>query len=53
MLAGLDGDAEAHKALLEALSGVLRAYFKHQLTRIGKGSAWLPALCLTAFSIRV
>jgi RNA polymerase sigma-70 factor (ECF subfamily) len=39
MLAGLDGDAVAHKALLEALSGALRAYFKQQLTRIGKGPA--------------
>jgi RNA polymerase sigma-70 factor (ECF subfamily) len=39
MLASLDGDAAAHKALLMALSGHLRAYFKHQLARIGRGSA--------------
>jgi RNA polymerase sigma-70 factor (ECF subfamily) len=39
MLASLDGDAAAHKALLEALSGYLRAYFRRQLIRIGKGSA--------------
>jgi len=39
MLASLDGDAAAHKALLEALSGRLRAYFKHQLARIGRSPA--------------
>jgi RNA polymerase sigma-70 factor (ECF subfamily) len=39
MLASLDGDAAAHKALLEALSGHLRAYFKHQLSRIGRSPA--------------
>jgi RNA polymerase sigma-70 factor (ECF subfamily) len=39
MLASLDGDAAAHKALLETLSGHLRAYFKQQLTRIGRSPA--------------
>jgi RNA polymerase sigma-70 factor, ECF subfamily len=39
MLASLDGDAAAHKALLEALSGHVRAYFKHQLARINRGPA--------------
>jgi len=35
MLAGLDGDAAAHKALLTRLSAHLRAYFKTRLERIG------------------
>src|SRR5215469_10948288 len=39
MLAGFDGDAAAHKALLTRLSGNLRAYFKTHLARIGKGPA--------------
>src|SRR5712692_5119226 len=39
MLAGLDGDAASHKALLKRLSAYLRAYFKGQLLRIGRGSA--------------
>ncbi len=39
MLAGLDGDAVAHKALLSRLSTYLRAYFKGQLARIGRGPA--------------
>ncbi len=39
MLAGLDGDASAHKALLTGLSAQLRAYFKGQLARIGRPSA--------------
>jgi RNA polymerase sigma-70 factor (ECF subfamily) len=39
MLAGLDGDAAAHKALLARLSLHLRAYFKGQLARIGKAAA--------------
>ena len=39
MLAGLDGDATAHKALLKRLSAYLRAYFKGQLARIGRGPA--------------
>lgn len=39
MMAGLDGDASAHVALLKRLSTRLRAYFKNQLRRIGRGSA--------------
>lgn len=39
MLAGLDGDAAAHKALLGKLSTHLRAYFKGRLVRIGRGPA--------------
>jgi RNA polymerase sigma-70 factor (ECF subfamily) len=38
MMAGLDGDAAAHKALLERLSGRLRAYFKGQLGRFSRSS---------------
>ena len=38
MLAGLDGDAAAHKALLARLSLHLRAYFKGQLARIGRAA---------------
>src|SRR5579872_5771319 len=37
MLAGLDGDEASHKALLMKLSAYLRAYFKGQLARIGRG----------------
>jgi RNA polymerase sigma-70 factor, ECF subfamily len=37
MMAGLDGDAAAHKALLETLSSQLRAYFKAQLGRFNRG----------------
>jgi RNA polymerase sigma-70 factor (ECF subfamily) len=36
MLAGLGGDEASHKSLLLKLSAYLRAYFKHQLTRIGR-----------------
>ena len=39
MLAGLDGNAAAHKALLTRLSANLRAYFKTHLARIGRGPA--------------
>ncbi|HLW89687.1 MAG TPA: sigma-70 family RNA polymerase sigma factor [Roseiarcus sp.] len=39
MLAGLDGDAAAHKALLARLAAILRAYFKGQFARIGRGAA--------------
>src|SRR6266567_3104732 len=39
MLAGLNGDAAAHKALLMELCGYLRAYFKGQFVRVGRGSA--------------
>src|SRR5712692_917083 len=37
MIAGLDGDAPAYRALLERLSGQLRAYFKGQLNRVNRG----------------
>lgn len=37
MLAGLNGDAAAHRALLERLSAQLRGYFKGQLNRINRG----------------
>lgn len=37
MIAGLGGDAAAHKALLERLSGHLRAFFGGRLARIGRG----------------
>src|SRR5467141_4652350 len=37
MLASSDGDAAAYKTLLEKLGGQLRAYFKGQLNRIGRG----------------
>lgn len=37
MLAGLDGDASAHVVLLKRLSTGLRAYFRNQLRRIGRG----------------
>jgi len=39
MLAGLDGDAAAHTALLSKLSPYLRAYFKGRLLRVGRGPA--------------
>src|SRR6267154_4315968 len=39
MLAGLDGDEASHKSLLTKLSAYLRAYFKGQLARIGRGPA--------------
>jgi RNA polymerase sigma-70 factor (ECF subfamily) len=39
MLKGLEGDGVAHKALLKGLSAYLRAYFKGQLIRIGRGPA--------------
>jgi RNA polymerase sigma-70 factor (ECF subfamily) len=37
MLAGLDGDDVSHKSLLMKLSAYLRAYFKGQLLRVGRG----------------
>ena len=37
MISGLDGDAAAHRTLLESLSSRLRGYFKGQLNRIGRG----------------
>jgi RNA polymerase sigma-70 factor (ECF subfamily) len=39
ILAGLDGDAAAYKALLTRLSAHLRGYFKTHLARIGRGPA--------------
>src|SRR5712671_3664131 len=36
MMAGFDGDAAAHKTLLERLSSQLRAYFKRQLGRFNR-----------------
>src|SRR5258705_8506575 len=45
MLAGLNGDAVAHTALLRPLSNYLPAYFKGQLFRIGRGPAEAEDLC--------
>jgi RNA polymerase sigma-70 factor (ECF subfamily) len=39
MLAGLEGDEASHKTLLMRLSASLRAYFKGQLMRMGRGPA--------------
>jgi RNA polymerase sigma-70 factor (ECF subfamily) len=39
MLASLDGDAAAHRSLLNQLSGRLRAYYRSKLARIGRGGA--------------
>ena len=36
MIAGLKGDATAHRALLSALSGHLRAYYRSKLLRSGR-----------------
>src|SRR5260370_7206568 len=36
MLASLDGDAASHRALLDRLSGRLRAYYKGKLAGIGR-----------------
>jgi len=38
MIAAIEGDATAHRALLQRLSGHLRAYFKGRLSRVGQGS---------------
>ncbi|MEW6449107.1 MAG: sigma-70 family RNA polymerase sigma factor [Pseudomonadota bacterium] len=38
MVAGLDGDAAAHRALLERLSLRLRGYYKGHLTRAGRSA---------------
>src|SRR5438093_1156352 len=38
MLAGLDGDAAAHRNLLHQLGGHLRAYYRRRLERIGQGT---------------
>ncbi len=45
MMAGLNGDAAAHTALLRQLSAYLRAYFKGQLFRIGQGPTEAEDLC--------
>ena len=39
MVAGLDGDAAAHRALLDGLSRRLRAYYRTRLERIGRRAA--------------
>src|SRR5712664_2796385 len=39
MLAGLDGHAASHRALLGQLSGRLRAYYRGKLARIGRGAS--------------
>lgn len=38
MVAGLDGDAAAHRSLLERLSRHLRGYYKGRLARSGRGA---------------
>jgi len=37
MTASLDGDGAAYRTLLKRLTGHLRAYYRHRLTRIGHG----------------
>lgn len=39
MLASLDGDAASHRALLEALSRRLRAYYKRKLAGTGRSAS--------------
>jgi RNA polymerase sigma factor (sigma-70 family) len=39
MLASQDGDAAAHRVLLERLSRHLRAYYKGKLAKMGRGAA--------------
>jgi RNA polymerase sigma-70 factor, ECF subfamily len=39
MMTGLDGDAVAYRALLERLTGHLRAYYRHLFAGIGHGPA--------------
>jgi RNA polymerase sigma-70 factor, ECF subfamily len=38
MIAGLNGDADAYRALLSGLSGHLRAYYRSKLVRAGRGT---------------
>src|ERR1700676_5568113 len=38
MLASMNGDAASHRALLDRLSGRLRAYYKGKLAGIGRGA---------------
>jgi RNA polymerase sigma-70 factor (ECF subfamily) len=37
IMASLDGDAEAYRALLHRLTGHLRAYYRHRFPLIGRG----------------
>ena len=37
MTAGLDGDAAAHRALLQRLSRQLRGYYRRRLSSVGRG----------------
>lgn len=37
MMAGLDGDAAAYRALLAQLSAQLRSYYRGRLARVGRG----------------
>src|SRR5712675_1042541 len=39
MIAGLAGNAAAHRRLLDRLSGRLRAYYKSRLARIGRSAS--------------
>jgi RNA polymerase sigma-70 factor, ECF subfamily len=39
MIAGLDGDAAAHRTLLDRLSRHLRAYYKGRLARLGRSAS--------------
>jgi RNA polymerase sigma-70 factor, ECF subfamily len=39
MTASLNGDADTYRALLQRLTGHLRAYYRHRLARIGHGPA--------------
>ena len=38
MIAGLNGDTAAYRALLSGLSGHLRAYYRGKLVRAGRGT---------------
>ena len=49
MISGLDGDAAAHRMLLENLSSRLRGYFTGQLNRIGRGPVEAEDLVQEAF----
>ena len=39
MIAGLEGDSAAHRTLLQRLSGLLRAFYKGRLLRVGRSAA--------------
>jgi hypothetical protein len=45
MVAGLDGDAAAHRSLLERLSRHLRAYYKGRLAGIERSATEAEDLC--------